>query len=215
VRRTPPWFILVAGINGAGKTTFAQNPATLRQILKVSDAERFDVINPDTRTRQLQARWADLAQDRANLLAAELCEGEVWRRLAQREGHFAIETVLSSEKYKPIVTTALRLRWRFHFIYVALADVEIAIERVKGRVAQGGHAVPAEKIRARWPRTLANLPWFWERATSAALYLNASGGQVVQLATKVRGATRLQRPELASHATAPLQAMAGRGGRRG
>ena len=29
-----PWFVLVAGINGAGKSTFAQDRATLRVLLE-------------------------------------------------------------------------------------------------------------------------------------------------------------------------------------
>jgi len=44
--RTAPWFVLVAGINGAGKSTFAQNRATLQVLLNARGSE-IEIINPD------------------------------------------------------------------------------------------------------------------------------------------------------------------------
>ena len=40
--------------------------------------------------------------------------------------------------------------------YIGVASPVIS-ERVAMRVSQGGHDVPAEKLRSRFPRTLANL----------------------------------------------------------
>ena len=42
-------------------------------------------------------------------------------------------------------------------IVVCLDDPQRLLARVAGRVREGGHAVPAERILARYPRTLANL----------------------------------------------------------
>ena len=41
--------------------------------------------------------------------------------------------------------------------YIGLTSSEISKERVAMRVAQGGHDVPAEKLKSRYPRTLRNL----------------------------------------------------------
>ena len=42
-------------------------------------------------------------------------------------------------------------------IFVGTNSVEINIERVKARVEKGGHDVPEEDQRRRYPRTLANM----------------------------------------------------------
>jgi predicted ABC-type ATPase len=40
---------------------------------------------------------------------------------------------------------------------VGIASPELSEERVAMRVSQGGHDVPTEKLRSRFPRTLENL----------------------------------------------------------
>jgi len=45
-----PRFVLVAGVNGAGKSTFSQDSTTLIELLHLSSAESIEVINPDTIT---------------------------------------------------------------------------------------------------------------------------------------------------------------------
>ena len=42
-------------------------------------------------------------------------------------------------------------------VFVGTAAVEINMERVKARVLKGGHDVPEEDQRRRYPRTLANM----------------------------------------------------------
>jgi predicted ABC-type ATPase len=48
-----PWFVLVAGVNGAGKSTFSQDPATLIELLQLSTADSVEVL-PDNKIRK---RW--------------------------------------------------------------------------------------------------------------------------------------------------------------
>lgn len=168
-----PWFILIAGVNGAGKSTFA-SPDTLGAILGESTATEINVINPDDETRRILATDPSLDLSQANHLAAERCMTDVLRRIEAREGNFAIETVLSTDKYQSVVGRALELGWRFLFVYIVLESVEESIARVAERVARGGHDVPIDKIRARWPRSRANMPWFWMKATSAFMYWNWS-----------------------------------------
>ncbi len=49
-----PWFVLVAGINGAGKSTFAQDPTTIRESCGLSGtSDEIEIINPDIITRKL------------------------------------------------------------------------------------------------------------------------------------------------------------------
>ena len=67
---------------------------------------------------------------------------------------------------------------------MVLAKVEEAIARVALRVAKGGHDVPANKIRKRWPRSFRRMPWFWRHADLAYLFFNGSSGLPIRLAEK-------------------------------
>jgi predicted ABC-type ATPase len=55
-------------------------------------------------------------------------------------------------------------------IVVCLDDPKRLLARVAGRVTEGGHAVPPERILARYPRTLANLSVAVRSADVAILY---------------------------------------------
>lgn len=55
---------------------------------------------------------------------------------------------------------------------MGLDSVEASIERVKLRVAKGGHAVPLEYININYTESLTNLRKFYNRFTSVHLYQN-------------------------------------------
>jgi predicted ABC-type ATPase len=132
-----PEAVIIAGANGAGKTTFA------RQLLPA--------LYPGVPFLNV-----DEVQTEDGAFAHPVAAGrEVLRRLGERERQrtsFALETTLSSPMY------ARRIRsWRgagyrvsLHFIEVPSAD--FALRRVAMRVAAGGHAVPEEDVRRRFLR---------------------------------------------------------------
>ena len=53
---------------------------------------------------------------------------------------------------------------------VAVDDPQRLLARVTQRVAEGGHAVPAERILQRYPRTMANLKLAVRLADMAFVY---------------------------------------------
>lgn len=114
--------VLIAGANGAGKTSFA------REILPVRHPG-VEFLNVDE--IQLVSRFA-------NPIAAGR---EVLKQLAEREAQrssFAIETTLSSVMYARHIS-----RWKqwgyLVFLYVIeVPSEEVAIARVAKRVATGG-----------------------------------------------------------------------------
>lgn len=59
-----------------------------------------------------------------------------------------------------------------HLIYVALQSVETAVRRVQARIAQGGHGVPANKIRSRWSKSFDNLIRMLELADEIIVFSN-------------------------------------------
>lgn len=141
------------------------------------------IINPDL----LAARIRDvegLALAAANLEAVRRIEA--WLE-ASIHAHQAVgvETVLSTDKYRRLVTTAKQLGFEVRLIYVCLDSPQRNVERVQLRVRKGGHAVPEDKIVERYARSLEQMPWFLERADQALLFDNS--GATPRLIGEKRG----------------------------
>jgi predicted ABC-type ATPase len=178
-----PRLWIVAGPNGSGKTSIYDN----------ADIEDFGrsvwIINPDV----LAKRIRDL--ERLRPLAANI---EAVRRIeewlyASVEAHqtVGVETVLSTPKYRALVRAAKRRRFTIRLIYVLLSSPQLNIERVRLRVAKGGHDVPLDKILERRERSLRQLPWFLAQADDAWLFDN-SGDRPQLIGTKSKGKVKLK-----------------------
>ena len=79
------------------------------------------------------------------------------RELARLRQSFAFETTLASKSHARFLSGCRQEGYLVHLIYVWLNSPEIAIDRVADRVARGGHDVPADTIRRRYPRGFKNL----------------------------------------------------------
>lgn len=189
------WFWLVGGVNGAGKTTLVAGLLTQPSELRHSRAGLFGMLtdadmvwlNPDHIAKKWvdEGRYPDFAA--ANKAAADHVESEC-DRLISLGASVMTETVLSSQKYVERVAAAKRAGMRFGLIYVVLKTPEVAIARVAARVAAGGHDVPAEKVAARWRRSLDNLPHFLREADLAFVFDNSDpSGAPRLLVSKAQG----------------------------
>jgi len=69
---------------------------------------------------------------------------------------FAIESTLADRSYLPLIRQWRNLRYRVKIVYLWLDCVDLAIERLRLRVAQGGHHVPEDFIRRRFRRSWQN-----------------------------------------------------------
>ena len=160
-----PSFWIVAGPNGSGKSSLYGN----------TDIEAFDqsiwIINPDLLTLRLQ-EVEHLPMQEANIQAVTRIETWLDASIAVHQT-IGVETVLSTDKYRRLVTEAKRRGFAFRLIFVMLESVDLNIQRVRIRVEKGGHDVPEDRIRARWDRSLAQLPWFLNQADQAALFDNS------------------------------------------
>lgn len=101
-----------------------------------------------------------------------------------------VETVLSTPKYRSLVTNAKRHGFQVWLFYVILNSPDLNVERVRIRVLNGGHAVPEDKIRARYGRSLLQFPWFLEASDRAWIYDN-SGAEPKQIGEKENGVISL------------------------
>jgi predicted ABC-type ATPase len=136
--------IIVAGPNGAGKTSFAN------QYLPAAD-EDLVFVNADEIAREI----ADptLSKVAVDLRAAR----EMLRRiaaLAEARLEFMFETTLASLIYAQKIGSWQKVGYSVALIYLRLPNVEVSINRVRRRVADGGHSVPEAVIRQRFSRSL-------------------------------------------------------------
>ena len=125
----------------------------------------------------------------ANLEAVQRIEAwlEASIRAHQTVG---VETVLSTSKYRRLVIEAKARRFEVRIIYILLDSPERNVERVRLRVEKGGHAVPEDKIRERYEKSLDQLPWFLDQAEQAWIFDN-SGATPQRIGQKQGGIVTL------------------------
>jgi predicted ABC-type ATPase len=155
---------LIAGINGAGKTTFYE------QFLQPKLSAEF--VNADAIARE---RWGEEAAAHA-YDAAELAATRR-RELIERRRSLIAETVFSHPSKLELIRELKAVGYRVHLIYVHV-PLPLARRRVATRRALGGHDVPDEKIRSRYPRLVANLLAAIPLVDRAYLYDNSSADRL-------------------------------------
>ena len=157
-----PVFYLLAGPNGAGKSTLYKAlvlAGTIPTSAEFVNADLYEAGHlqhiPSAQARSEQARLLADAR-RAELLNT----GQT----------FVSETVFSHTSKLALIEEAQAQGFFVMLLVVALDQPERLLGRVAQRVAEGGHPVPAERILARYPRTLANLTQAVRLADAAVLY---------------------------------------------
>lgn len=101
-----------------------------------------------------------------------------------------VETVLSSPKYRRLIEKAKVHGFEICFVFIFLRDAELQLERIRARVAKGGHDVPPDKVLDRRTRSFEQAGWFFWRADRAWLFDN-SGSEPELVGRKDGARTRL------------------------
>jgi predicted ABC-type ATPase len=140
-----PTIYLIAGCNGAGKTTFAKE-----FLPKEVKCLRF--LNADEMARGL----SPLDPSAGAVKAARLLLGEVHEAIRDGET-FGLESTISGVTYVRLLRDAQRRGYAVKLFYLWLPSAEVAVRRVRERVRKGGHDVPAADVRRRFERSLRNL----------------------------------------------------------
>ncbi|MEK7765129.1 MAG: zeta toxin family protein [bacterium] len=85
--------------------------------------------------------------------------GALRHALIERRESFVFETVFSDPVGDKLgfLKRAAASGYTVILCFIGLARAGISEERVAMRVSQGGHDVPTEKLKSRFPRTLGNL----------------------------------------------------------
>jgi predicted ABC-type ATPase len=176
-----PVLLVVAGPNGSGKTTVT---VRLR-------AERWshgvEYLNPDDVARDRFGDWNSAA---ATLDAARWTTERREALLARGEG-IAFETVFSSEEKVAFVARARARGYFVRVFFIGTTDPRINAARVAGRVMEGGHTVPIEKIVSRYGKSIANLAAALRLADRVYIYDNSIDGVEARLCARTyEGALR-------------------------
>ena len=139
-----PNLYIIAGCNGAGKTT-----ASFTVLPEMLQCKEF--INADEIARGLspfQPETVAIAAARIMLIRIDA--------MIQNGLDFAIETTLTTRYYAEIIKLAKAKGYYVTMVFFWLNSVDLAIERVKARVNEGGHSIPESIIRRRYKNGIVN-----------------------------------------------------------
>jgi predicted ABC-type ATPase len=141
----PPVCWIIAGTNGAGKSSIYRESREIQQT--------GEFVNADVLARKIAPEHPEGASASAGRLVIKRLD-----ELIETGSDFVYETTLSSHQSIDIMKRCRSAGYRIGLMFVALSDVNLHIRRVRERVEQGGHDIPEETIRRRYDRAFANLP---------------------------------------------------------
>lgn len=147
-----PRVIIVGGPNGAGKTTFASEYLSIDRTITA-------FVNADEISRALGAPNMPTASTNVRAARATL---ERVEELIESGTDLVLETTLASLTYAQKIPTWQQIGYHVALIYVRLANPEQSIERVRRRVAAGGHGIPEDIIRRRFGKSLRYLEDYYK-----------------------------------------------------
>jgi len=140
-----PNLYIIAGCNGAGKTT-----ASFTVLPDMLNCKEF--VNADEIAKGLSPFQPDkVAFESGRIMLNRINE------LLSEEKDFAFETTLSSRSYVSLIKKARKAGYKVTLLFFWLDSPSTAKERVKYRVMHGGHNIPGEVIERRYKRGIRNL----------------------------------------------------------
>ena len=153
---------IIAGPNGAGKTTFA------KEFLPF-EAQCINFVNADLIAEGL----APFRPENAAIKAAKIMIQQI-DECIRKEESFAFETTLSGRRYIRKIKEMKAKGYDVVIYFLKLASVDLAIERVKMRVMQGGHNVPEKDIKRRFERSWNNFEHVYKPLVDAWIVFDTS-----------------------------------------
>ena len=140
-----PKLYIIAGCNGAGKTT-----ASFTILPEILGCKEF--INADEIAKGLSPFQPEsVAVQAGRIMLARMDE------LLQKGETFAFETTLATKSYKQKIEWAQANGYEVTLLFFWLRNVTMAKERVAQRVAEGGHSIPSQTIERRYHNGITNL----------------------------------------------------------
>lgn len=159
-----PHILMIAGCNGAGKTTFAG------RLSRRWPTANF--INADEIARDAHSGSSDAAAGIwAGRRLIELLDAHIRAR-----SDIMLETTLATRRYLATIPKWRALGYGVDLYYLRLPTADDAVARVARRVAAGGHNIPEHVIRRRFARSLGHLELYKPLVNAWYLFDNSDSG---------------------------------------
>jgi len=140
-----PNLYIIAGCNGAGKTT-----ASYTILPEMLNCKEF--VNADEIARGL----SPFQPEKVAIIAGKMMLSRI-HELIKSHGDFSFETTLSPRHFITLIKEAQQQGYFVTLVFFWLNSVDLAIQRVKMRVIEGGHDIPVETISRRYKMGITNL----------------------------------------------------------
>jgi len=154
---------IIGGCNGAGKTTASFN--ILPDLLNCKE-----FVNADEIARGL----SPFQPEKVSIEAGRLMLARIDELLKSQED-FSFETTLSTRSFVSTINTAREKGYYITLIFFWLESIQLAKDRVKKRVTEGGHNIEAEVIERRYTSGISNLfKLYANKVDSLLIYDNSN-----------------------------------------
>ena len=170
---------IVAGPNGSGKTTFA-----IKFLPEYARCEHF--VNADLIAKGL----SPFSPGTAAITAGKLVLEQI-HQFANRGLDFAFETTLSGKLYVNLFKSFKKKGYKIHLFFLWIPEAELAISRIKSRVAQGGHDVPVQDVLRRFDRSMTNFFTLYQPLADSWMLFDNAGVIPVLIAQGKNGKVRI------------------------
>ena len=178
---------IIAGPNGAGKTT-----ASYTILPEIFHCKEF--VNADEIARGL----SPFNEEAAAFQAGRIMLNRINELLETGES-FAFETTLASKTFVGFIERAKEKGYKTTLLFLALDNSEMAIDRVKTRVQEGGHHIPKNVIIRRFENGLKNLFNLYQNVVDEWMLVDNSVAELRYIADKFGGELSVQKNEKWNH----------------
>jgi predicted ABC-type ATPase len=166
---------IVAGCNGAGKTT-----ASYTILPEIINCKEF--VNADEIAKGLSPFQPENVSFEAGRIMLNRLND-----LIVNEETFAFETTLSTLSYRQKIEEAKEKGYIVNLLFFWLESKDLAKERVKTRVAEGGHNIDETTIERRYDRGIQNLFDIYLPIVDGALIFDNTLSKPILVASKKIG----------------------------
>lgn len=163
---------IIAGCNGAGKTT-----ASFTILPEILDCKEF--VNADEIAKGLSPFQPEkVAFESGRIMLNRINE------LINGNDNFAFETTLATKSYRSKIIAAQAKNYKVTLLFFWLQTIDLAIERVKTRVQEGGHNIENDIIKRRYTRGIKNLFEIYLPIVDETLIFDNSNKNHILIASK-------------------------------
>ncbi len=163
---------IIAGCNGAGKTT-----ASYTILPEIIECKEF--VNADEIAKGL----SPFQPETVSFEAGRIMINRINELIRENE-NFAFETTLATRSYTSKILKAKAQGYTITLLFFWLNNIELAKERVRIRVQEGGHNIPNKVIERRYLRGINNLFDLYLPIIDGALIFDNSFGKHELIAQK-------------------------------